>query len=73
MAVIVFASGIFYKSIALRMAGMSVIGLTLLKLILFDSMSFGTIQKVIAYLIVGVLLLVVSFYYQKFKEKLFND
>jgi uncharacterized membrane protein len=73
MAVIVFASGVFYRSIALRMAGISVIGLTLLKLILFDSMSFGPVQKVIAYLIVGVLLLVVSFYYQKFKEKLFND
>jgi uncharacterized membrane protein len=73
MAVIVFASGVFYKSIALRMAGISVIGLTLIKLILFDSMSFGPVQKVIAYLIVGVLLLVVSFYYQKFKEKLFND
>jgi uncharacterized membrane protein len=73
MAVIVFASGVFYRSNALRMAGISVIGLTLIKLILFDSMSFGPVQKVIAYLIVGVLLLVVSFYYQKFKEKLFND
>jgi hypothetical protein len=46
---------------------------TLGKLVLLDSLSFSAIQKVVAYVLLGVLLLVISFYYQKFKQKIFGE
>jgi uncharacterized membrane protein len=72
-AVIIFITGVKTKSIAARMAAMSLIGATLVKLVLLDSISFSTLQKVIAYLVLGVLLLLVSFFYQKFKKQLFEE
>ena len=72
-AMIIFAFGVMQKSVATHMAAIVLMGITLLKLVLLDSLTFSSIQKVIAYISLGVLLLVVSFFYQKFKEKLFND
>ena len=57
----------------MRLASMGLMGVTLLKLIVLDSSRFATIQKVIAYLVLGVLLLLISYFYQKFKEQLFGD
>jgi len=71
-AVIVFVAGVKLKSVATRLAGMLLIGTTLLKLVALDSLTFSTLQKVIAYLVLGVLLLLVSYFYQKFKEQLFG-
>lgn len=72
-AVVIFVAGIKFKSIPARMAAIALMGFTLLKLVALDSLTFSTLQKVIAYLVLGVLLLVVSFFYQKFKEQLFGD
>jgi uncharacterized membrane protein len=55
------------------MMGMVLMGVTLGKLLAFDSLNFSTVQKVMAYLILGVLLLVVSFFYQKFRDTLFKE
>ncbi|MDB5206911.1 MAG: hypothetical protein JWR72_1986 [Flavisolibacter sp.] len=71
-AVIIFIAGVRFKSIAVRMSAIALMGTTLLKLLVLDSLTFSTLQKVIAYLVLGVLLLLVSFYYQKFKEQLFD-
>lgn len=72
-AVIVFAWGFRMRSVRARMAAMILIGVTLGKLLALDSSSFTTIQKVIAYLVLGILLLIASFFYQKFKQQLFSD
>lgn len=72
-AVIVFAWGFRMRSVRGRMAGIILIGVTLAKLLAVDSLTFTTVQKVIAYLVLGVLLLIVSFFYQKFKQQLFSD
>jgi uncharacterized membrane protein len=72
-AVLVFAWGVKIKSVRTRMASMTLIGVTLAKLLALDSMTFTTVQKVIAYLALGVLLLVVSFFYQKFRQQIFSD
>lgn len=72
-AVIVFAWGFRIRSVRSRMAGIILIGVTLGKLLVVDSLTFTTIQKVIAYLVLGVLLLIVSFFYQKFRQQLFSD
>ena len=73
MAVIVFAWGFRMRSVRARMAGIILIGVTLGKLLVLDSLTFTTVQKVIAYLVLGVLLLIVSFFYQKFRQQLFSD
>lgn len=71
-SVLVFIWGFKLKSVSARMAAMLLMGLTLAKLITFDTLSFTTIQKVISYLVLGVLLLIVSFSYQKFKQRIFD-
>jgi uncharacterized membrane protein len=72
-AVVVFAWGFRMRSVRARMAGIILIGVTLAKLLALDSLTFTTVQKVIAYLVLGILLLVVSFFYQKFRQQLFSD
>jgi uncharacterized membrane protein len=72
-AVIVFAWGFRMRSVRSRMAGIILIGVTLGKLLVVDSLTFTTVQKVIAYLVLGILLLIVSFFYQKFKQQLFSE
>jgi uncharacterized membrane protein len=72
-AVVLFMLGVRQKSIALRMSAITLMGITLVKLLLLDSQTFSIVQKVIAYLVLGVLLLLVSYFYQRFKQQLFGD
>ncbi len=73
VAVIVFILGIITKTTWPRLAAIMLLGFTLLKLIALDSMSFTAVQKIIAYVTIGTLLLILSFFYQKFKQVLFAD
>lgn len=72
-AVVLFIFGVRRKSNPLRMTAITLMGVTLLKLVVLDSLMFSTIQKVIAYLVLGVLLLLVSFFYQKYRQQLFEE
>ncbi|HMG68903.1 MAG TPA: DUF2339 domain-containing protein [Chitinophagaceae bacterium] len=73
LAAIIFIFGVYNQRSWPRLVAMSLMGVTLGKLIIFDSSKFTTIQKIIAYLIIGVLLLVLSFLYQKNKQKFFQS
>ncbi len=44
-----------------------------LKLIIFDTSNFTTLQKTFVYLVIGIVLLFLSFLYNKFKDKIFNE
>lgn len=72
-AVIVFVMGVALKKASFRIAAIVLMALTLGKLVAVDSLRFSAVQKVIAYVLLGVLLLIISFFYQKFKEKIFGD
>jgi uncharacterized membrane protein len=72
-AVILFAWGALRKSASGRMMAILLVGITLLKLLVFDSMFFSQVQKIISYIVLGVLLLMISFFYQKFRQQLFHD
>lgn len=72
-AVVLFAWGVKAKAVWLRLSAIILMGITLLKLATVDSLRFNTVQKIVSYITLGILLLVVSFFYQKFKEKLFAD
>ncbi|MFL5742432.1 MAG: DUF2339 domain-containing protein [Flavisolibacter sp.] len=71
-AVVIFSWGFVMKSVTARMMAIILMGATLAKLLALDSLSFSAVQKVIAYVVLGILLLVVSFFYQKFREKIFE-
>jgi uncharacterized membrane protein len=73
LSVALFAWGMYSRQSWLRLASIVVVSMTLLKLVISDSQYFSTIEKIICYVTIGALLLVVSFFYQKFKEKLFGE
>jgi len=73
ISVIVFVLGITTKTTWPRLAAIILLAFTLLKLMIIDSISFTAVQKIIAYLTIGTLLLVLSFFYQKFTKILFED
>lgn len=65
--------GIWKRRKVLRMFAISLFGITLIKLYLFDLKDISTGGKIIVFLALGVLLLVVAFLYQKFKQAIFGD
>lgn len=67
VSVLLFVWGIVAQRSWARLASVLLIGLTLLKLLIFDSARFSTIQKITCYIIIGILLLLFSFYYQKLR------
>ncbi|MES1197821.1 MAG: DUF2339 domain-containing protein [Chitinophagaceae bacterium] len=67
IAIVLFAAGVISKMGWLRLMSIILTGVTLAKLIIVDRNRFTTEQKIISYIAIGVLLLVLSFFYQKFK------
>lgn len=57
----------------LRMISLAVFGVVLLKLVIVDLWLLPTIGKIIVFIMLGVILLVLSFLYQKLKKVLFMD
>lgn len=68
LSVALFVWGILGKKAWPRLGALLLIGITLGKLAIFDSISFTTVQKIISFIVIGSLLLVFSFYYQKYKR-----
>lgn len=73
LSVGLFAAGMWLRAKIWRMASLALMALTLLKLLLIDSQRFSAAQKVAAFLSLGLLLLVVSFLYQKFRQRWFDE
>jgi hypothetical protein len=73
LAVVLFVLGIYNRRSWPRLGAILLMTITLGKLIIFDTSKFTTLQKIVAYLVIGTLLLILSFYYQKFKQTLFKD
>lgn len=72
IAVGLFAAGAISRTGWLRLLSIILTGITLGKLIVVDRNSFTTVQKIVSYISIGVLLLLLSFFYQKFRQK-FSD
>lgn len=68
IATVLFITGILSRMTWLRLMAILLTGITLVKLILLDRYGFTTVEKVISYITIGVLLLVVSFFYQKYNK-----
>ena len=65
--------GIWKNKLHLRISAIVLFSLTLLKLFFYDLSSLSTIGKTIVFIVLGVLLLVISFLYTKYRKVLFGD
>ena len=72
-ALLLVALGIWKNKVHLRMAAIVLFAGTLLKLFFYDLSSLDTISKTIVFVILGVLLLIISFLYNKYKALIFDD
>lgn len=69
-SLILIVFGIYSAKQHLRIGAMVVFSITLLKLFFYDIIHLSTISKTIVFVSLGLLLLVISFLYNHFKEKL---
>ena len=65
--------GIIRKYKQIRLGAMALFGITLIKLFFYDISHLNTIAKTIVFVVLGVLLLVISFLYNKYKYLIFDD
>ncbi len=72
-AVVLFLIGLWQRFRIFRVASILLFSITLLKLVVFDSAGFSTIEKIISYVSIGAILLVIAFLYQKYRHLIFRD
>lgn len=65
--------GISRKQKYLRLAAIVLFVITILKLFVFDLAEAGTITKTVSFITLGVILLLVSYLYNRYKDVLFGD
>lgn len=71
-ALFVIVLGIWKKKKYLRIGAIALFGITLVKLFMYDISHITTIAKTIVFVSLGVLLLIISFLYNKYKDKIFD-
>jgi uncharacterized membrane protein len=65
--------GIWKKKKCLRIGAICLFGITLIKLFFYDISHLNTIPKTILFVLLGILLLIISFLYNKYKNLIFNE
>ncbi|MCD9188157.1 MAG: DUF2339 domain-containing protein [Pyrinomonadaceae bacterium] len=65
--------GIYRHKKHLRIGAIALFGITLAKLFFYDIAELGTISKTIVFVSMGILLLIVSFLYNKYKSLIFGE
>ena len=72
-ALALIITGIKFKRKHLRIAAILLFAVTLLKLFFYDMGMLSTVSKTIVLVLLGIILLIVSFLYNKYKTLIFND
>lgn len=72
-ALILIYLGILKQRKYLRIAAIILFAITLLKLIFYDISGMNTLSRIIVFISLGILLLIISFLYNKFKDKISED
>jgi len=70
---ILIVMGIWKRRKYLRVGGITLFGITTLKLFFYDLAGLNTISKTIVLVILGLLIIGASFLYNKFTNKIFDD
>lgn len=72
-AVFLIILGIVQKKKHLRIFAIALFAVTLCKLFLYDIAELGTISKTVVFISIGILLLIASFLYTKYKSLIFDE
>ncbi|WP_299765627.1 DUF2339 domain-containing protein [uncultured Dokdonia sp.] len=72
-ALLLIGLGIWKKKQYLRIMGFVLFAITLIKLFVYDIAHLNTISKTIVFVSLGVLLLIISFLYNKYKNSIANE
>jgi hypothetical protein len=72
-ALLLIALGIWKHKLHLRIMAIVLFGATLIKLFFYDISSLDTISKTIVFVVLGILLLIISFLYNKFRHVIFEE
>ncbi len=72
-ALFLIVLGIWKKNKPLRIGAICLFGITLFKLFFYDISHLNTISKTIVFVTLGLLLLIISFLYNKYKLSIGND
>ena len=72
-SLLLISLGIWKKKAYLRIGAIALFAVTLLKLFLYDISNLNTISKTIVFVSLGVLLLIISFLYNKYKHIITDD
>lgn len=62
--------GIAWRSKLLRVMALLLLGLTIFKVFLFDLSSLESIYRIISFIVLGAILLAVSFLYQRYRQRM---
>lgn len=73
LAFVFLIIGIRKRIKSLRIIALSLLGITILKLFLFDISNVSETGKIIAFILLGILILIISFVYQKLKVLVQDD
>lgn len=69
-AIVLLAFGIQEKNRLLRLMGIGLLGITIARLFFYGIMAMQGAYRIIAFIFIGVVLLAVSYVYNKYKEKI---
>lgn len=69
---ILLAAGLRYRDRIIRIVGISIFGLLLLKLVVYDIWSLPMIGRIIVFILLGAVLLAISFLYQRLRKTIFG-
>ncbi|WP_445956132.1 DUF2339 domain-containing protein [Yeosuana sp.] len=72
-SLVLIALGIWKKQKHIRISAIVLFSITLLKLFFYDISDLGTLSKTIVFVSLGILLLIISFLYNKFKHNISDD
>lgn len=72
-ALLLIALGIWKHKLHLRIMAIVLFAATLVKLFFYDLSSLDTISKTIVFVVLGILLLIISFLYNKFRHVIFEE
>ncbi|MDE7457861.1 MAG: DUF2339 domain-containing protein, partial [Muribaculaceae bacterium] len=64
--------GMKHKNLTLRFIGLGMFGLLLLKLVIYDLWLLPMIGRILVFILLGAVLLILSFMYQRLRDKLFD-
>ncbi|MHB8881016.1 MAG: DUF2339 domain-containing protein [Thermodesulfovibrionales bacterium] len=72
-ASVVIGAGILKKTRLLRVMGILLASAAIIKVFLFDLSALQTIYRIVSFIMLGMILLAVSYFYNRFRDRIFGD